>query len=245
MNYKEALIFLELPETATDKQIKKRLDEKQAFFERMSEQAPSAFLRRLNTQHLTKVMLIRKEGILLQQPIIIIDKKEETELNEQALPTMPVILPSALKASFKKKPVNEPLAFLVRHTENQSVKPFPLFSGKNYIGRKPHPSLKPFIALEDDEYVSRVHAVIYIDEKESVECFIDDSAVSNEGKPSKNGTFLNGNKQRITSKFPIKENDAIQIGETKLIIRINSKHINKIVEEVEDRDYMNTVIIRR
>lgn len=255
MNRKETLQMLELPETATDLQIKKKLEEKLAHFEELSNNSPSAFLRRLNAQQLSKLVLIKKDILsLLQQPILPIKEINEVIMDdveeEESSLTIPVILSSTSKGSIKKEKnitkteISEPFAYLIRHTENQSVKPFPLFAGKNYIGRKIHASLKPFLALDDDEFVSRVHAVIYIDDKNPDGSFIDDSALSNEGKPSKNGTFLNGDNDRITGKVKINENDTIQIGETKLIFRINTTQLNKIVEEVEDKDYMHTVVIR-
>jgi len=250
MNPKDAFTFLELPENATDTQIKKRLEEKLAHYEHLSQHSPSAFLRRLNNQHLSKALLIRKEiASILPKPLTIpvaaeeeIEVTAEPAIEENNSNTMPVIVSAALRTSAGKKGMNEPIAFLVRHTENKPVKPFPLYSGKNFIGRKVHSSLKPFIALEDDEFVSRLHAVIFVEEEEA--CYIDDSASSNEGKPSKNGTFINGDKQRVTERCRLNDNDAIQIGETKLIFRMNNTSIKKIVEEVQESDYMHTVIIR-
>jgi hypothetical protein len=251
MNRKDALNFLGLPDSATDKQLRKCLEEKIEYYERLSQHAPSAFLKRLNAQHLARVQQIQKQVLSIQQQPLFVPEQQEPEVNvisvrEDHSPlTMPVILNSSARVSKKKPPVNEPVAFLVRHTENQSIKPFTVFAGKNYIGRKPHETLKPFIALEDDEFVSRIHAVIFVEAGETVACFIDDSAGSNEGKASKNGTFLNGDKMRISARTPLKENDTIQIGETKLIFRLNTANINKIVKEVQDRDYMHTVVIRR
>ncbi|MEO8771056.1 MAG: FHA domain-containing protein [Ferruginibacter sp.] len=250
MKRKEALTFLELSETSTENQIKKRLEEKLKYYEGLSKNSPSAFLRRLNAQHLSTAILIQNHIHSVLPPQVTVPpgnaaNKIKDSVNEEQNPvTMPVILSSALRASSKKEEIKEPFAFLVRHTENQLVKPFSLFNGKNYIGRKPHPSFKPFIALEEDEFVSKVHAVIYVDEEQTM-CYIDDSSLSNEGKPSRNGTFLNGNKQRLTDKHKLTENDTIQVGETKLIFRMNTNHISKIVKEVEDTDYMNTVVIRR
>lgn len=252
MTRKEALKFLDLPEYVTDKQFKKRLDEKLEHYGKLSEKAPSAFLRRLNSQHLSTAKLIQKDIFAFQsQQIIIPPIQEELELSsdigidDDALLTTPVILPSKLKPPVKKNVEPEPVAFLVRHTENQSVKLFSLYAGNNFIGRKMHPTIKPFIALENDEYVSRIHALIYIEEADPAGSYIEDSVLSNAGKPSKNGTFVNGNKQRLKEQLKIKENDTIQIGETKLILKMNTTNIHKIVEEVEDSDYMHTVVIRR
>lgn len=253
MNRKEALSFLELLENSSDQQIRKRLEEKISQFEELSNNSPSAFLRRLNSQHLSKLIVLQKDVlILLQKPVSIkpvkeeIDSKDNVMNDEISSLTMPVILPAALKGSFKKEVIEEPkpVAFLVRHTEDKSIKPFPLFKGRNYFGRKQHPTLAPFLALEEDEFVSRVHAVLFSDGNGANDFYIEDSADSNEGKPSKNGTYINGNKERINGKVKLKEKDTIQIGETKLIFCMNTRQLDKIIEEIEEKDYMHTVVVR-
>jgi hypothetical protein len=249
MDRKEILSVLELSENAADFQIIKKLEEKIQQYEELSNNSPSAFLRRLNAQQLSKLELIKKQlPIVLQQPITATEiKKEEIKTGpESSSLTMPVILSSVMrKLIVKEEPeVKEPPAYIIRHTENKSIKSFPLFPGKNYIGRKPHGTLSQFIALEDDEFVSRIHAMIYIDGRKAEDSYIDDSASSNEGKASKNGTFLNGNKKRIISKTSLKDNDVIQAGETKLIFRFNTKKIDLMLQETEEKDYMHTVVIR-
>ena len=44
-------------------------------------------------------------------------------------------------------------------------------------------------------------------------------------------------------KTPLLENDAIQIGVTKYILRYNKQHIEKIISEVEDSEYVHTVVV--
>lgn len=255
MNRLEALSILELPENATDLQIKKVLEEKISYYEGLSKNSPSAFIRRLNAQQHSKLLLLKKDILSLLQPINSLpeveveDEKEQEESKELieddiSSLTIPVIFSTADKNREPKRNVKEPVAFLIRHTENQSIKPFPLYAGRNYIGRKMNEELKPFLILADDDFVSRVHTVIYIEDKAPIECFIEDSAASNGGKASKNGTYLNGDEERITGKERLMENDTIQVGETKLILKFNNAQIDKIVEEVEDRDYMNTVFIK-
>jgi hypothetical protein len=251
MTRKEALNFLGLPEIASFKQIKKRIEEKHSYYEQLSKTSPSAFLRRLNAQHLLKVVYIQKDILLLQnQPHEILSLDPENELEgkdskvSDSLQTMPVIVPPNVKAAEKKKIVNTPPAFLIRHTENKELKAFPLLIGKNFIGRKVHASLKPFIALEDDEFVSRVHAVVSIETGDNIACYLEDSALSNEGKASKNGTFLNGNNTRLSNRIKLKESDTIQIGETKLIFRLNTTDIDDILRQVDKSKFMDTVIIK-
>src|SRR5580704_12110739 len=55
MDRKEALEFLELPEFATPDEIKERLESKLAYFELLSEKAPSQFVRRLHARNVARV----------------------------------------------------------------------------------------------------------------------------------------------------------------------------------------------
>ena len=47
----------------------------------------------------------------------------------------------------------------------------------------------------------------------------------------------------MTKKTKLKENDTIQIGVTKLILRYNNNAINKIIKEVEKSKFMHTVAL--
>jgi len=79
---------------------------------------------------------------------------------------------------------------------------------------------------------------------EGLACFyICDDPASNEGKASTNGTYINGKEERIMEKTPLLENDAIQIGVTKYILRYNKQNIEKIISEVEDSEYVHTVVV--
>src|ERR1700744_5835576 len=55
MDRKEALEFLELPEFAAPDEIRAKLESKLAYFEMLSEKAPSAFVRRLHTRNVARV----------------------------------------------------------------------------------------------------------------------------------------------------------------------------------------------
>ena len=69
----------------------------------------------------------------------------------------------------------------------------------------------------------------------------------NQGAPSRNGTYLNGSDKRIKSNDIrlLKEGDTIQVGNTKLVLRMNtaSKSISGLVKEVEKTQYLRTVVI--
>ena len=142
------------------------------------------------------------------------------------------------------RPPAEPVGWLVRHTENKSVKSFPLFFGKNYIGRKIQPGFKPFIEVEDDLFVSRIHAVLTVEGAAPFMFYITDSPATNGGKPSKNGTYVNGSGERVHVKTVLRDYDTVQIGETKFVLRFEIGDLLKMQEEVEDRAYMHTVVIK-
>ena len=59
MTQKEALEFLELHEAATKSEIKIRLVEKLEYFQYLSENAPSDFLRRIHAKNIDKVRNIQ------------------------------------------------------------------------------------------------------------------------------------------------------------------------------------------
>lgn len=327
MTKSEALEFLELPETATDSEIKIRVEEKLAYFERLSEKAPSDFLRRLHARNAAKVseiqMASRKWPSYIPPvqeappPVSLVAVEEEHAPEPAAVsveeaiaenlpeaPTMaePVLEPQAVlepevesvpemkgmsavqgmsevqvvpepevrailepeaepesealaveaetpvvevkpepepEPVLEPEPAPEPVAWLIRHTENQSSKTFPVYAGKNFLGRKPMPGLTPFIEVEEDPYISKVHAVL---SAEKAAIYIDDPSPE-EGKPSKNGIFVNADENRLLKRTRLRNNDTIQVGVTKLMLRLNNNAIGKIVQEVEQTDYMHTVII--
>lgn len=88
--------------------------------------------------------------------------------------------------------------------------------GKNTIGRKAD------ISIETDLYLSRVHCLIEIIEKtNAVEAVLsDDGSASSSGEPSKNGTFINGERLSAYDKIMLNEGDLIKIGHTELLVAI-------------------------
>jgi hypothetical protein len=248
MTKKEAFDFLELPEQASKTDIKLRLAEKLEYFEHLSEHAPSDFLRRINARHADKVKHIQQEFFpwALQETgsEVILPLEPEAALpQEEEVFTTPIIVASGSRQSFVVPTMPHPVAWLIQHTENRNPKHFPLYTGKNYLGRKAAPDLLPFIAIEDDPYISRVHAVIYVEEGTPPACYLADAPEANQGKASANGTYLNARPERIVRKEKLEDGDTLQIGVTKLVFKYNAKSVKELLAEVGKLGYMPTVTV--
>jgi hypothetical protein len=303
MDRKEALEFLELPEFATPDEIKERLESRLAYFENLSEKAPSDFVRRIHARNVVKVKDIMRlskswpaapdipfvappsQPELIQpfqpepEPEPTPEPQREQKSEPQYEPTpepelqqapepepepeaAPVVIPEPPAArevvpvkaptpdvapveapSIPASAEPEPIAWLIRHTENQSNTTFPLFPGKNYLGRKAKPGLSPFVTVEEDPYISKVHAVILAEGEGPYIFYLADNTSLNGDKASTNGTYLNGNDARISSKVRIRANDTLQIGITKLLLKYNDTSLDDLLKEVAGKDYMHTVII--
>src|SRR6478736_4909772 len=136
MTRAEVLDFLELPESATDNDIRERMNDKLAYFQRLSENAPNDFLRKLHTSNTEKIRTLQREMGGATAPAV------STRYDA----------PPAYQQPAQQAPARSAeVAWLVRHTENQSAITFPLYYGKNYIGRNPSSS-GPGIAFTEDPY---------------------------------------------------------------------------------------------
>ncbi len=281
MDRKEALEFLELPEFAAPDEIKAKLENKLAYYEMLSEKAPSAFVRRLHTRNVARVKdimqaskswppavapaetgfvqvpeMIEDAGpslavaepepvvdqpaaVVVERPVVREQVVEKPVVREQA-----AVVAKQEPAALPEKPASrapEPVGWLIRHTENQSAVTYPIYPGKNYIGRKEKSGFSPFIKVEEDPYISKIHAVVIAEAGRTF--FVADDLASNGDKPSTNGTYLNGREDRVAAKTRLANNDTIQIGITKLMFRYNDNAIEDILDEVAGKDYMHTVVI--
>jgi len=136
--------------------------------------------------------------------------------------------------------------WLIIHTENKNIETFSLKEGRNLIGRKTTKNT-PNISISDN-YVSRHHAVVFVkqNQKYEYEYSIADNAEAL-GKPSMNGTFVNGNTNRLREKrIPLKDGDTIQIGETKLVLKTTQVAIDveSAIKLVGKTGYEQTVNVR-
>lgn len=233
MNKKEILEFLELPAGASDQEIAVRLEDKLTYFTRLSSNAPNDFLKKLHKGNVEKIESIKSQMGLKQNT----GQHTAPPVAHHFTPT--VKPSSASNSDTSQLPQNQVPAWLIRHTEQQSTKPYSLQAGLNYAGRNQQDG--PTIILDSDPYVSRLHALIEVVNSNPVRVYVGDAALA--GKPSKNGVYVNGNEHRISSKVELKEGDTIQIGMTKLILKLNRENINNIVKKVEEEEYMKTVVI--
>ncbi|QCR21556.1 FHA domain-containing protein [Pontibacter sp. SGAir0037] len=244
----EILEFLELSEAASEHDIKVRLEEKLAYFQLLSENAPNDFLRKLHVTNTEKIKQIQAQ--MLQANTASRPLAGSKPPQPAPVPSAPVYRSTGAAVTPQPSATyphsgqfgQEAAAWLVRHTENQSAKTFPLYRGKNLIGRTPHASL-PTVILSDDPYVSRSHAVLEVTSVAPLQIIVSDDGTATGGNPSKNGTYINGDDRRLTRKMLMEENDTIQVGMTKFMIRSNNTNIQNIVKEVEESDYMKTVVI--
>lgn len=228
MDKQEAFDFLELKATATEAEIRKRLEEKQRYFEQLSATAPGDFLQKLHRKNIEKVQAIRE----LLFP---------SGAAAAARPGPPV---GDSRAAYVQEPPRQavPVAWLICHTEQQSARPHALFAGENYIGREAMPG-RQSVLLQGDPYISRLHAVLEVQGGAQQQVFLQDAAAIT-GKPSKNGVYVNGGSQRIQERVQLQENDTVQVGVTKLMLRFNREvPVSRMVEEVSNTEYIKTVVI--
>lgn len=263
MERNEILKYLELDAAASVADMRASIEEKLKSFDAIAESINSDFLKKMHKKNIDKALMVRDEIMQLKDlpempvaalpamdDILVNDRLEDDMLIQPAARgnelnfsnTTPVIIGSKSKHNLNK--ANEPAGWLVRHTENQTAITFTIFPGKNYLGRKQQPGLTHFIVI-DDVYVSRVHAVIEVEEAAEYEFYINDNETANLGKPSKNGTYLNADDKRVNQKTRLLENDTIQIGLTKMILKINrDNNLKRIIKEVQSSKFMDTVIIK-
>lgn len=140
--------------------------------------------------------------------------------------------------------MSELVGWLIVHTEDKEHDTFELKLEKNIIGR-PSNSYIPDVPI-NDQFVSRRHAVVFvrINENNFYEYFIADNPEVNEGKASLNGTYVNGNKERLTSvAVQIYDGDTLQIGMTKLVLKTSNITTDSIeaIKLVKRQEYQTTV----
>ncbi len=220
------LEFLELPPNTTQDIILQRINEKKRLFEQLLSNAPNDYLKNIHTRNLVKLTeiktFINRGYIETSQEKQINTESKSAKIHQADSHDMPIPAQSSPKTA----------AWLIRHTENLPPKSFSLFDGKNFIGRISNRQQHE-ILIEDDIYVSRSHA--FIEMKGNNYLIVDTG--------SKNGTYVNGQHQRISS-IPLHDSDTIQLGNTKFVFRAEShKSIDDLVEEVDRSAYMKTIVI--
>lgn len=207
-NLKEYYEFLELHQNASQEEIVKRVNEKKKHFELLIQNAPNDYLKNIHQKNISKL-----EEIKMTLTKGYTNPKEE-------------------KASHSNTFDDKTVAWLIRHTENKNPISFSLSDGINYIGRTTS-NQKNEIIIDDDIYVSRNHAIL----------FIENGTFKITDVGSKNGTYINGKEDKIKTVF-LNNSDTIQMGNTKLVLKIASnKEIKNVIKEVDESEYMRTIVI--
>jgi hypothetical protein len=233
MEKTEALDFIGLKEPLTEETVQKKYTERFNYYHMLYANAPNKVIEKIQQQNLEKLKQVKM--ILLEE--IVSRKKDFQERFFDAS-----FLPEAISAKQKEKEV---LAWLVVHTEDKQTQTFDVFEGVNYIGRKKREEGAGSVILEDDPFVSRTHAFIKVKRLSNDTQFV---LYDGDGsKPSVNGVFLNGNEKRINQHCSLTENDTIQIGMTKLVLKIKKQDRSKTgeVEEVLRTDFIRTIDVKK
>jgi len=151
-------------------------------------------------------------------------------------------LPANAGMHQRKAPLQPPIptntkpsvvGWLIVHTEGKAHLSFPLNKAQYRIGRKSFGEPNEII-IQDDEYVSRKHAIL----------IVSDNMVKIQDVGSRNGILINGNPSKINLKvdYPLEEDDTLQIGETKLILKFSSKNnLAQAIDAVRKMKYIPTI----
>lgn len=157
---------------------------------------------------------------------------------EKKIPPTEVVRPAAAD---QPEPVP---GWIFVHDENTPMQSFDLKKGKNIIGRRS--SVHADIAIETkDEYMSRRHCMVEVTVNPSgtYDFLLSDLKALN-------GTFLNGTaRKRLKPEdmVMLNDGDTIQIGMTKVVIRIRNKAMAKDTaeQEVKNSAYAPTVLVMK
>jgi hypothetical protein len=234
MDRVEALSFLGLKEPVSKEVITAKYSERKNYFQMLYENAPSKVIEKIQQQNLNKLALV-KQALMGQ----VSEVKESPAKKFET----PVIKPDPLHDLEPEE--NPVLGWLIVHTENRQTRSYNLYKGVNYIGRKKKEEAANCIVIEDDPFISRTHAFIKCSASNTgYEFKLYDG---NGNKPSINGVYLNGNEQRITRFCVLKEDDTIQLGNTKLKFRENKVNTTESqeVEAVLNTNYINTIDVEK
>lgn len=147
-----------------------------------------------------------------------------------------------------KADVDVKAGWLVVHMPDRDTLTYDLYLGKNVVGR-PTSNNDVDIPIEDDDFVSRKHMTIVVEkENEDLTCTLYDDGRESGGRPSTNGTFINGSEQRVgpTDAVVLKNNDSIQVGETVVIFRsiYEDTEVVEAATAVMDMDFIKAIAIK-
>ena len=231
MNKAEALDFIGLKEPLTEESVLNKCTERFNYYHMLYANAPNKVIEKIQQQNLEKLKQVKQT--LLEE---IVSRKNDFNQRFFDAPVKP-------KAEPVPSGIKQLAGWLIVHTENKRTESFDMYEGVNYIGRKKRDDGANTILLEDDPFVSRTHAFIKVKKTTGDTQFV---LYDGDGsKPSVNGVFVNGNEKRINQHCALSENDTIQIGTTKLVLKKkkDDRSVTGEIEEVLNTDFIRTIDI--
>lgn len=233
MEKAEALDFIGLKEPLTEQTIQHKYTERFNYYHMLYANAPNKVIEKIQQQNLEKLKQVKK--ILMEE---VVSKRNDFQQRFFEGPV--TVLPEPPKAESKKI-----VAWLVVHTEDRQTETFDVYEGINYIGRKKQNDGVNSIVLENDPFVSRTHAFIKakrVGNETQIVLYDGDGC-----KASVNGVYVNGNEKRINQHCMLTEDDTVQVGTTKLVLKVKKEDRSRTgeIEEVLRTDFIRTIDIKK
>ncbi len=183
--------------------------------------------------------VIQQEEQFVAEPKVV-QAKEDFFMVKPDPPVRPQ-RPATVNRS-RKSTGNEQLGWIVIHDEHTATKTFELRKGINRIGRQSKSTKRDVnITIQTmDTMMSRHHCDIEVrwnNRKNQYEYALSDY--------SSNGTFINaGIRLGRSAEKLIRDKDTIQIGRTKVVLRLPTQNANirDIENAVRESDYLKTII---
>lgn len=239
MTREEAFSFLEISSAAGYDQIETAFQQRFNYFRMLQTNAPNEILKRLHGANLEKLEEIRKLFGIRGTGV------SGTTGSASAPPPPTGGGSSAQPGSYFSASAAErqPQGYIIVHTEGRNTASFPLYEGVNFICRKALPGAY-CVVIEDDPYLSRIHCSLTISQQGATPvCEIRDDGQGPQGKPSTNGTYINGQPDRISRRM-LGNYDTLQAGNTKLVFRWKeNQQTADLEEQVRHTGFVKTVII--
>lgn len=179
----------------------------------------------------------------LNEPIVEPPHKEQESEQEDFFTVQPKVPDRQNRIVQESAPIIDQIGWLVIHDEYTAMKTFNLRLGLNRIGRKSQNTPQDInVSIETaDKYMSRHHCdleVRWLSGMKTYEYLLVD-------RQSTNGTFVNARPQMSrTEQIRLSDGDTIQVGRTKLVLKLPSTVSNPREAEnwVRSTDHFKTII---
>lgn len=186
--------LLELDASASEREIHERALDKQRYFSKLAQSAPTKTLSDVYARRLNEI-----EAFLATRGHSPVTAKSDNG---------PVSMP---------KPIPAGIEFFLQADSGRRIE---LMTGLNIVGREPRQMGNPIVL--DDDYVSKNHAIFEIvsGPPASVQIY-DIGEIS--PKPSTNGVYLNDSASRVTGRVELRDGDGLRFGGCRFTLRTKAR----------------------